>query len=170
MKLFALLLMSLLALPTYAATSGSTTFTPEAGFGGSSEGTGTLTLLFGKPRPYHVHNEGRVLADGIFRLDQKVVFQGRPPKHRHWLLTTVKPGAYNGTLSDAAGEVSGHTRGARLTLRYRLKGPLFMHQTLKLLPDGNIDNVGKITLLGIPVGHLHETIVSQQSDEYWFGR
>jgi hypothetical protein len=34
-----------------------------------------------------------------------------------------------------------------------------MHQTLELMPDGKtIDNVGKITLLGIPVGRLHETI------------
>ena len=34
-----------------------------------------------------------------------------------------------------------------------------MHQTLELMPDGKtIDNVGKITLLGITVGRLHETI------------
>jgi hypothetical protein len=34
-----------------------------------------------------------------------------------------------------------------------------MNQELELLPDGKtIDNVGTITLLGIPVGHLHETI------------
>jgi hypothetical protein len=34
-----------------------------------------------------------------------------------------------------------------------------MHQELQLMPDGKtIDNVGTITLLGIPLGHLHETI------------
>jgi hypothetical protein len=34
-----------------------------------------------------------------------------------------------------------------------------MNQELELLPDGKtIDNVGTITLLGIPVGQLHETI------------
>ena len=49
--------------------------------------------------------------------------------------------------------------GSRLLLEYRVKGPLVMHQTLELMPDGKtIDNVGKVTLLGIPVGRLHETI------------
>ncbi|MGP1666201.1 MAG: hypothetical protein ACTS5I_09900, partial [Rhodanobacter sp.] len=63
-----------------------------------------------------------------------------------------------GTLSDAAGRVSGHAENARLTLRYRVKGPLIMHQTLKFMSDGTIDNVGRITFLGLPVGYLQETI------------
>jgi hypothetical protein len=34
-----------------------------------------------------------------------------------------------------------------------------MHQELELKPDGKtINNVGTITLLGIPVGHLQEII------------
>ncbi len=73
----------------------------------------------------------------------------RPPVNNH----------YTATLSDAAGPVTGLTNGSRLLLEYRVKGPLILHQTLKLMPDGKtIDNVGKITFLGITVGHLHETI------------
>jgi hypothetical protein len=159
MKIATALLMSLLALPASAVPSARVIFTPQAGFGGASEGDGTLKLLFGDARPYHVESSGRVLADGNFRLDQTVLFQGKPPENRHWVLTTVKPGEYTGTLSDAAGKVDGRTNGSRLTLRYRLKGPLVMHQTLEIEPDGTIDNVGRITLLGIPVGHLQETIV-----------
>lgn len=159
MKISAVLLMFLLALSALALPPEAKTFTPKAGFGGASEGRGTLKLLFGDPRPYHVQSYGRVLANGTFRLDQTVVFQGEPSKHRHWILTTVQPGEYTGTLSDAAGKVTGHTQGPRLTLRYRLKGPLMMHQTLEIKPDGTIDNVGRITLLGVPVGHLQETIV-----------
>ena len=151
----------LLVLPGFARSAGTATFTPEAGFGGTSEGNGTLKLLFGKPRAYHVQSDGRVLADGTFRLDQTVLFQGEQPRRRHWVLTTLRPGEYAGTLSDAAGKVTGHTRNSRLTLRYRLKGPLIMHQTLEMLPDGTIDNVGRITLLGIRVGHLQETIVRE---------
>lgn len=159
MKKAALFLMLLLALPAFAMPAAAGTFTPQAGFGGASEGAGTLKLLFGKERPYRVQSQGRVLANGTFRLDQTVLFQGEPPRHRHWILTTVQPGEYSGTLSDAAGVVTGHTEGARLTLRYRLKGPLIMYQTLTMISDGTIDNVGRITLLGIPVGHLQETIV-----------
>lgn len=34
-----------------------------------------------------------------------------------------------------------------------------MHQELELMQDGRtIDNIGTLTLLGIPVGHMHETI------------
>ncbi|MEP7185030.1 MAG: DUF3833 family protein [Rhodanobacter sp.] len=159
MKMAAVLLMWLLALPAFAMPPDAPAFTPQAGFGGASEGTGTLKLLFGKPRPYNVQSYGHVLANGTFRLDQTVLFQGKPPRHRHWILTTEQPGEYTGTLSDAAGRVTGHTDGPRLTLRYRLKGPLFMHQTLEIKPDGSIDNVGRVTLFGISVGHLQETII-----------
>ncbi|MEP6898181.1 MAG: DUF3833 family protein [Rhodanobacter sp.] len=149
----------LLGLPVFAAQPAAVNFTPQAGFGGASEGTGTLKLLFGKERPYHVDSLGHFLADGTFRLDQTVLFQGKPPKRRHWILTRARPQGYTGTLSDAAGRVTGHTEGPRLILKYRLKGPLVMHQTLEMMPDGTIDNVGRITLLGIPVGHLRETIL-----------
>lgn len=161
MKWITLLLTGLLAMPAFAMAPATPSFTPQAGFGGSSQGHGTLRLLFAKPRPYRVQSQGHELADGTFRLDQTVVFQGKPPTHRHWILVTQQPGEYTGTLSDAAGSVTGHGEGSRLSLRYRLKGPLVMHQTLNLMPDGTIDNVGRITLLGVPVGHLHETIVRQ---------
>lgn len=157
--LFLTVALALLASPVFAMQPSHVIFTPQVGFGGNSEGNGTLKLFFGKPRPYHVESQGRVLADGTFRLDQTVMFAGESPRHRHWILTTAPAGQYTGTLSDAASKVSGHTVGARLTLRYRLKGPLVMHQRLEILPDGTIDNVGRITLLGIPVGHLQETIL-----------
>ena len=148
----------LLAIAPFSVHAASKSFTPQTAFSGASEGNGSLTLLFGKKRPFHVVSLGRTLGDGRFRLDQTVQFEGKPPTHRHWLLTTVAPLVYTGTLSDAAGRVTGHAAGARLVLRYRLKGPLVMHQTLDLLPDGSINNVGRITLLGLPVGHLQETI------------
>lgn len=166
MKMATLLLtvgLALFALPTFAVPPTGVIFTPQAGFGGVSEGNGTLKLLFGKPRPYHVDSAGHVLADGTFRLDQTVLFQGESPRHRHWILRTVSPGKFAGTLSDAAGAVTGHTEGRRLLLRYRLNGPLVMHQALEIMSDGTIDNVGSITLLGIPVGHLQETILKKSA-------
>ena len=162
MKMATLLLtfaLAMLALSASAMQPTAVVFTPQAGFGGASEGNGTLKLLFGKRRVYHVESHGHALADGTFRLDQTVLFQGEPPRRRHWILTTVPPARYTGTLSDAAGKVTGHTDGRRLTLRYRLNGPLVMHQTLEMMSDGTVDNVGTITFLGIPVGHLQETIL-----------
>ncbi len=62
-------------------------------------------------------------------------------------------------LSDAEGPVEGHVEGLRLNLVYALPGNLTMHQALTLEPGGKIiDNVGRITFLGIQIGYLHETI------------
>ncbi|MEO6519033.1 MAG: DUF3833 family protein [Pseudoxanthomonas sp.] len=134
-------------------------FTPENGFGGESVGAGSLKLLLGKPRAFHVTSNGSKLPDGTFRLDQTITFEGETPKVRFWILTAIGDSHYTATLSDAAGPVKGFTSGSHLSLHYRVKGPLVMHQELELSLDGRtIDNVGVITLLGIPVGHMHETI------------
>jgi Na+(H+)/acetate symporter ActP len=63
------------------------------------------------------------------------------------------------SLRGAAGMVTGEASGLRLTLRYRIKGPLVMRQTLTLAADSkSIENVGRITVFGIPIGSLHELI------------
>jgi hypothetical protein len=133
--------------------------TPEAAFAGRTEGHGTLRILLGRARSYRVRSLGTIQADGRFRLDQAVEFGDKPSEDRRWDIVQSSPLHYSGTLSDAAGHVTGETQGGRLTLRYRLKGPLVMHQKLELGADGTtIDNAGRITLFGIPVGRLHETI------------
>ena len=162
MKILALLVLILGISVVSVSAQGkekSLEFTPQNGFSGRSEGNGKLKLVFGKQRPFRVESHGYEQADGTFRLDQTVTFEGQPSKERTWILKTDRQNHYRGTLSDAAGRVTGFTNGSRLQLKYRLKGPLIMHQTLELMPDGKtIDNVGKITLLGITVGRLHETI------------
>ncbi len=135
-------------------------FSPRDGLSGASEGNGSLRLLFGRPRSFHVESIGTERGDGRFQLDQTVSFQHGRPLNRRWVITTVGPGQYAATLSDAAGAVTGYSDGNRLFLRYRYKGPLVARQALELMPDGKtIDNVGRLTLLGVPVGRLHETIV-----------
>jgi hypothetical protein len=141
------------------ASAQQTQFTPQKVFSGRSEGDGTLRLFFGKQRPFHVESHGYELTDSTFRLDQTVTFQGKSPQKRHWIFRSVGSNQFAGTLSDASGAVTGSTSGSQLFLRYRIKGPLIMHQTLQIMPDSRtIDNVGKITLFGIPVGRLRETI------------
>ena len=135
-------------------------FTPRNGFGGPSQGNGSLRLLLGRPRPFHVDSYGFSRPDGTFQLDQTITFQGRAPMNRTWVMTSVGPNQFAATLTDAAGTVTGRNEGDRTTLRYRYKGPLIVHQTLQMRPDGRtIDNRGKVTLLGIPIARLQETIV-----------
>ncbi len=138
-------------------------FTPQNGFGGESAGNGSLKLIFGEARRFHVESRGIQQTDGTFRLEQIVTFQGEPSKSRVWHLTTTSPHHYSATLSDAAGPVTGTSNGAHLGLQYRVKGPLVMHQELELMQDGRtIDNIGTLTLLGVPVGHMHETITRKE--------
>lgn len=159
MKVLACALATLIIGGSAFAAEPQQDFTPRNGFGGASEGDGTLTFLFGKPQPLHVESRGIQQADGSFRLEQTITFEGKPPKNRVWIMTEVSPNHYTATLSDAAGLVTATTSGPRLSLHYRAKGPFVMHQELELMPDGKtIRNVGVIRLLGMPVGHLRETI------------
>jgi len=154
-----LLLCSAVMIGSLWAQDPPAGFTPHNGFSGQSEGHGRLTLMLRKERLFHVASHGYEQADGTFRLDQTVTFEGQPSQERFWILTTVREKHFTATLSDAAGSVTGLTTGCRLQLKSRVKGPLMMHQTLVITPDGTtIDNVGSITFLGIAVGHLHETI------------
>lgn len=160
-KIIALLPFALAALSAggslFAAELNA--FTPQNGFGGVSEGKGSLQLFLGKPRPFHVQSRGSEQRDGTFRLEQSVTFEGKPSKDRVWIITTISPNHFSATLSDAAGPVTGSTSGTHLSLQYRVKGPFVMHQELELMQDGRtINNIGTLTLLGIPVGHMHETI------------
>jgi len=151
-----MLLAQLLVAPALAQ---QTLFTPEAGLSGATRGEGTLTMHLWRTRPFRVRSFGARGENGLFNLNQTIIFSREPPMERAWVIRTVAPGRYAGTLTDAAGAVSGHTSGRRLFLRYRVMGPLVMHQVLHLQPDGKtIDNVGRITMLGITVGTLRETI------------
>lgn len=159
MRLAGLLAASVVCVPSHAADP-PPAFTLQNAFAGESEGNGTLKLFFGKPRRLHVSSHGTMQPNGTFRLEQSVTFEGEAPRDRVWIISEAGPNSFSATLSDAAGPVTGQTSGPRLSLRYRARGPFFMQQELELMPDGKtIDNVGVITLLGIPVGRLQETIV-----------
>lgn len=152
----AVILAALVDSPTYAQ---QVAFTPEQGFSGRSHGVGYVKFFLGRRRPFRVESIGDQQGDGTFRLDQTVSFEGEPETRRFWLIRETSPLHYTATLSDAAGPVRGQTVGTQLFLQYRLNSFLVVHQALELNPDGGtIDNVGRITFLGIPIGSLHEEI------------
>lgn len=163
----ALLLVCLGACVAPATSDASQpTFDPVSAFAGRSHGNGTLSVIFQAPQPFHVESRGFAGSDGTFRLNQTVTFAGYPPKKRHWLLEKTSPTTYTGTLSDAEGPVEGHVEGSQLKLVYALPGNLTMHQALTIEPGGKIiDNVGRITFLGIQIGYLHEIVERRKAVE-----
>jgi hypothetical protein len=158
----AMLLMGCSSAPSSQARPPA--FEVEQVFAGRSEGRGTLKLFLGSERPFIVESSGALQADGSFRLDQSVRFEGKPVQSRHWIMRRIDASRYAISLSDAAGPVTARTDERRLLLRYPLnRRGLVMQQTLELSPEGKtIANHGRISFLGIPVGRLRETIQLQR--------
>ena len=76
-----------------------------------------------------------------------------------WCMRQVSPGRYAGTLSDAAGPVTGYADGNMLHLRFRMAGGLVAEQKLYLQPDGRtVLNRMTVRKLSVVVAKLAETI------------
>ncbi|TZF91417.1 hypothetical protein [Cognatilysobacter lacus] len=157
-----LVALLLLAPAVHAADAADalSTRNPLSMFEGTSTGTGELRFAFGRARPYTVDNVGRYEADGTLRLQQVVHFAGQPDTSRAWVLRPAGGNRYTFTLSDATGPGVAVVDGARASLRYAPRHGVRMHQVLELSADGrSLANHGRITVLGIPIGHLDESIV-----------
>lgn len=153
-----LTLSLLLAAGPHAATPTPRRFDALAFFDGHSEGEGRLKVVLHGGKLVHVRSDGH-REGGTLVLDQRVEEEGKPARERTWHIRQVSPGRYAGTLSDAAGPVTGETRGDRLHLAFRMKGGLKADQWLTLAPDGqSAHNVLKVRKLGIVVATLEETI------------
>jgi hypothetical protein len=134
-------------------------FDPLRFFTGATEGRGTLRIVLHHARDVRVHGTGHRDPDGTLVLDQQVVQHGRPATHRRWRLREAAPGRYTGTLTDAAGPVTGEVAGRRLHLSYRAKGGVRIDQWLDASPDGQVaHNWLRARKLGVVVAHLDETI------------
>jgi hypothetical protein len=133
--------------------------TPERLFAGTTTGRGTLRLGWGAPRRFRVRSTGTPQADGSFRLEQVVTFDGQAPRRRRWILRREGANRYSFDLSDAAGAGEARVDGGRLVLDYPLPRGLRMHQVLVPAADGrSIANAGRLRWLGLTVGRLTETI------------
>ena len=165
-RLVPLLILGLLAAcsrqqPSPAAAQ--PVFQPDKWFVGDMRSAGDLQVGFGKARALRVDSSGRLQPNGTVRLDQAIHWAGGSVDHRFWLMRRRPGGGYDVTLSDARGAVMLETQGARAHLRYRdRRGPLIVEQWMDLQPDGvTLANWGVVSLLGVPVGKLDETIVHQ---------
>lgn len=153
-----MIILSLLLLAAAPSLPPAPRFDALAFFEGESRGEGRLKVATRAGRLVHVRSSGHREGDTLV-LDQRVNAEGAPPRERSWRIREVAPGRYAGTLSDAAGPVSGETRGDRLHLSFRMKGGLKADQWLTLAPDGqSAHNVMKVRKFGIVIATLDETI------------
>lgn len=128
-------------------------------FGGASHGEGRLTILFRSPVTVRVRSVGRATADGTLVVEQAVAEGAKPVRRRSWRIRQVAPGRYAGSLSDAAGPVTGVVEGNRLTLSFRMTGGMDARQWLLLQPGGRVArNRLEVRKWGVRVAVLDEVI------------
>lgn len=134
-------------------------FSTETFFTGRTEGEGRLKIAFSRTKHVAVHGTGHVEPDGTLVLDQIVETQGKPATRRTWHIHRTAAGGYAGTLSDAAGPVTGEVAGNRLHLAFPMRGGFRAEQWLYLRPGGQVAlNRLVVRKLGVTVAALTETI------------
>jgi hypothetical protein len=137
-------------------------FNPAIFFAGRTEGKAILKIVLHRPERVLVEGQGRVDPDGTLVLVQSVKNGVGPAKHRTWRLHPTGAGRWTGTLSDAAGPVSGEIAGNRLHLAFAMNGGLKAQQWLYLQAGGTIvRNVMVVRKMGVPVARLDETITRE---------
>jgi hypothetical protein len=151
------------AAPPMSSFAGRTpAFAPERFFLGDTRSTGVEETADGAPsRRFSVSSHGAALADGGFRLDQTIAYEGDQPRIRTWALSRQGDHRYRGTLTDADGPVSAEAEGDLFHLTYPIKGvPLgSMEQWLYLQPDGcTVINEGAVRLAGLTIRRISERI------------
>jgi len=142
-----------------SASAAAPVFDPIIFFAGATHGTGTLHILFSKPRHTDVRGVGMSGATGEITLDQDVVQGDGPTKHRTWRLRRTAPGRFGGTLTDAVGPVVADAQGNVLRIAFTMKGGLRVEQRLYLQSGGRVAlNTMTVRKLGIVVARLDERI------------
>lgn len=132
-------------------------------FTGQSWGEGTLKIVLRRPRAVSVVSTGRLGSNGSLILDQTVALAGQPATQRQWQLHRYGTGVIAGSLSDAAGPVTGRIEGNRLHLRFNMKGGLRADQWLTLQPGSQVlHNVMIVRKWGLPVARLDEAITRRE--------
>jgi hypothetical protein len=147
--------------PLHPPATTSPQMRPEVFFAGSTRGDGQLTERGRDPRRFKVEGHGRTEPDGSFRLDQTVTFADGEVRTRTWRLRRVDETTYTGSVSDAAGEVTGDVEGNVFHVHYLLRRPaVTMEQRLYLQRDGcSVINFADVSVAGVAWARLGERIV-----------
>ena len=141
------------------ATEQGEAFDPVAFFTGRSHGDGLLDQVMKGRRRVTVDSVGKLDANGVLTLTQRIAMAGDAPRTRVWKFKQVAPGRYGGSLSDASGPVETLAVGRAIRIRYPMKGGLKVEQWLIALPGGRaLDNRLTVTKWGMRVASLHERI------------
>jgi hypothetical protein len=128
-------------------------------FTGETRGAGTIKVMMKPPAAVRAETRGTPDGKGGMTLDQKVFEAGQPVRIRRWVLRPTSKTTLTGTVTDAAGPVTGNLSGNRLHLKYRMKGGLAAELFMYLQPDRRtLRNQMIVRKWGMVVARIDETV------------
>jgi hypothetical protein len=144
---------------SFAPAKAERMFQPLRFFEGRTELLSLVKVTMNKPYSSKTLGRGQILSDGSLSLIQQVHDQGKPTRHRRWLIREISPGRFTGTMSDAVGPVQIQQVGGKFLFRFRMKGKLAIEQVITPLPGGKSAS-SKVTVrkLGMRVATSEGTI------------
>lgn len=108
----------------------------ERFFIGTTEGSGTVSMIASSRHAVRDRTLGRRDASGALLLDQTVEEEGKPARRRTWRLVNAGDNRITGTISDVRGAVAGEITGNTLHLRYKMQEGPSVKQWITLQPGG----------------------------------
>lgn len=108
----------------------------ERFFIGSTEGSGTVSIIFSGNHGMRHSARGRMDGETTLVLDELVQEDGKPARRRNWRLVRSTGNKISGSINDAKGPVSGEMTGNALNLRYKLAEGPSVEQTITLHASG----------------------------------
>ncbi len=161
-------LLALVALTVAFSTSGAAQptriFDPLAFFEGQTQGLGQLRVRGRREAErFVVRGFGEREPSGALRLTQEIRWDDGRIERRAWRMRQVAEGEWRASGTDMVGEGRARAVGDAVVLTWRRAGgpfnrPLAVTQTLRLRPDGALDNAGPFRLWGLTVARLEERI------------
>lgn len=137
---------------------------PELFFAGRTTGVGVLELMVGETRRLRVESTGTPVGAHALRIDQVIRYDDGEVDRRSWTVRRGPDGRYGASLSEAKGPVRIVQAGNSVNIRYSFGSPrVRMDQWLYLRSDGRtLDNRAAVTLAGVTVARLRETITKDE--------
>ena len=155
-----IVLLSGAAAPVPAPPPAAIAF--ERFFTGTTEGTGTVKVMFSGKHGMRDRSRGR-MDRGALIIDQVVEEEGKPARKRSWRLVRAGGNRVSGTISDAKGAVAGEVKGSTLRLKYTMAEGPGVEQWITLQPGGRTA-VNKMTFhrFGMKVATVDSVIRKTQ--------